>query len=69
MSLIPAIAAFVKHTIIGASRARTATDARSLALEGAIGVRLPIWMPIEAMLEKPQRAYVVMTSERSFKPF
>ena len=45
--------------------ALTAILAKSDFLEGNMAEKAPIWIPMEPMLEKPQRAYVEMTTDLS----
>ena len=59
----------MKHAVVPEIKALNATDAISPFLCGAIEVRAAIMIPTEPRLAKPQRAYVVITSERACKQF
>lgn len=48
-----------------AIRARTANFERSGFLDGAIPPRIPNWIPIELIFEKPQSAYVAIICDRA----
>ncbi len=65
--ILPAIQAVMKHATVPEIKARTATDAISPFLVGAMLLRAANIIPTEDRLAKPQRAYVAMTSERSCK--
>lgn len=50
-----------KQAMDPATKARVATVAMSPLRPGAMVLRAAIWMPMEAGLENPQRAYVAIT--------
>ena len=59
--------AVMKQATVPAIIARTTTWARADLWLGAMAPRAPSMIPIEAMLAKPHRAYVEMTTDRSWK--
>ena len=59
----PAIAAVIKHARLLATIAETTSFVNELFLFGANGVNPPNVMPILPKLEKPQSAYVAMTTD------
>ena len=65
MSSLPAIQAVIKQAILPATRERIANLAKSFILEGHIAPIPPTVIPTDPTFEKPQRAYVAMTSERN----
>lgn len=65
-SLIPAKHAVIKQAIVPEHRALNAILAKSLFRSGAIGLKPPIWIPIEEKFANPQRAYADITSERTY---
>ena len=54
----------MRQAIVPAARVRNAIAAMCSFRDGASGPMPPIWMPIEAKLEKPHSAYVAMISDR-----
>lgn len=61
--MLPATHAVIKQAVVPPMKARIATSARSDPREGAIEVSAPSWIPIVPTLEKPERAYVAITSD------
>lgn len=59
--------AVMKQATVPVIIARTTTWARADLWLGAMAPRAPSMIPIEAMLAKPHRAYVEMTTDRSWK--
>ena len=53
---LPAIHPFSIHVTIPANKARTASLARSPRRAGQMALMPPIWIPIEAIFEKPHKA-------------
>ena len=53
----------MKQAIFPAIIALIMTFERSLRREGAIAPKAPSWIPIDAILENPHRAYVDMTTD------
>ena len=60
--LLPAIHAVMKQATLPAIIALTTIFVISLFLDGAIAPNAPSIIPIDPILEKPQRAYVAITT-------
>lgn len=69
IKILPAIHAVMKQATFPAIIARITTRDRSLFRLGAMAPSAPSMIPIEPMLENPQRAYVERTTERCWKYF
>lgn len=65
----------MKLVMLPANMALAANLVNTFILPGASALSPPIWMPIEAKLANPHRAYVAMSTDRSyiysqtFRPF
>ena len=62
---VPATQAVRKHAMDPATYALMATPLISAALSGAIWLMAAVWMPREARLLKPHKAYVDRVADRS----
>jgi len=56
----------MKQATLPATIALTATIAMSLRRDGAMALSPPSWTPIEPKLLNPHRAYVDISTERSY---
>ena len=62
---LPAKQAVIKHATVPEHKALNARLAKSPLRLGAIGLKPPIWIPIDVKLAKPHKAYAEITSERT----